>query len=224
MFAEVNGVNLFYEKTGTGRPLIMVHGNGEDHRIFKEAAEVLKRKYTCYLLDSRCHGQSSSTKELHYEDMAQDVIAFMEELNLYDVIFYGFSDGGIIGLLASSLSGRITTLITSGANVRPEGVKKGVTVFFKILYFFKKDKKIALMLNEPHISDDRLRMIKARTLVAAGSKDLILPEETKHIAETIPGAELNILDGESHGSYIIHKTKVAELIDEFASRMDTDLL
>ncbi|MBE5997678.1 MAG: alpha/beta hydrolase [Lachnospiraceae bacterium] len=217
MFAEVNGIKLFYEKLGSGRPLIMVHGNGEDHTIFKEAADILQEKYTCYLLDSRCHGQSSSSPELHYEDMAQDMIAFMEVLDLRDVIFYGFSDGGIIGLMAASHSDRITTLITSGANVKPEGVKKSLRILFRVMYFFKKDPKTALMMNEPHISDKELSSITARTLIIAGSKDLILPEETRHIAITIPGAKMKILHGENHGSYIIHKTKVAELIAEFAN-------
>ena len=39
MFIHVNGVRLFYEKQGTGEPLILLHGNEEDHRIFDEAIE-----------------------------------------------------------------------------------------------------------------------------------------------------------------------------------------
>ena len=74
MIAEVNGVKLFYEKSGEGRPLVMVHGNGEDHTIFDEAVRELKGEYTCYCLDSRCHGKSTDTAELHYRDMATDVI------------------------------------------------------------------------------------------------------------------------------------------------------
>ena len=42
MIAEVNGVKLFYEKSGEGRPLVMVHGNGEDHTIFDEAVRALR--------------------------------------------------------------------------------------------------------------------------------------------------------------------------------------
>ena len=72
------------------------------------------------------------------------------------------------------------------------------------------------MLNEPHISDELLKSIKAKTLVLAGSKDLVTEDETRHIAETVPRAELKILNGEGHGSYIVHKTKIAELIKEFA--------
>ena len=63
MFVKVNDVDLYYEKMGTGRPLIMVHGNSEDHTIFNEAAEVLKDRFTVYLPDSRNHGQSSVVKE-----------------------------------------------------------------------------------------------------------------------------------------------------------------
>ena len=123
MYIGVNGIQLYYEKTGHGRPLIMVHGNSEDHTIFKEAVEVLKEHFTCYTPDSRGHGQSSPCRELHYKDMAQDMIAFMTELDLQDVAFYGFSDGGIIGLLAAMECKRITNLVVSGANIT---TKEGV--------------------------------------------------------------------------------------------------
>ena len=216
MIAEVNGIELYYEKVGEGRPLVMVHGNGEDHSIFDEAAEVLKDSFCCYLLDSRCHGKSTKTKELHYEDMAADVIAFMDELGLEDAVFYGFSDGGIVGLMAAGKCSRISTLIVSGANISPQGVKPFMRAFIKFLYFFTKDTKLELMLKEPHISDEELSVIKARTLVLAGSKDLVTESETRHIAGCIPGARLEILEGEGHGSYIMHKTKIANLIREFA--------
>ncbi|MBR0416407.1 MAG: alpha/beta hydrolase [Firmicutes bacterium] len=217
MFIEVNGIELFYEKTGEGRPLVMVHGNGEDHSIFREASEVLGKDYSCYLVDSRNHGKSTKTKELRYEVMAEDMIAFMEALDLQDAVFYGFSDGGIIGLMAAAKCSRISTLIVSGANLTPDGVKPWLKAFIKFKYFFSKDPKLALMLNEPHIPDELLRSIKAQTLVLAGSRDLVTEEETRHIAETVPGAKLKILKGEGHGSYIVHKTKIAELIKEFVT-------
>ena len=56
MVIGVNGIQLYYTKTGQGRPLIMVHGNGEDHTIFDEAVGVLKEHFTCYCIDSRGHG------------------------------------------------------------------------------------------------------------------------------------------------------------------------
>ena len=216
MYVTVNGIDIYYEKTGEGRPLLMVHGNGEDHTIFDKAVQLLKEKYTCYLVDSRCHGKSGSSEELHYQDMADDMIKLMEQLDLNDVIFYGFSDGGIIGLLAAADCPRITTLITSGANLTPEGVKGSLKLLIRVLNRLKKDPKLSLMLNEPHISDELLGRIRAKTLVLAGSRDLVLEKETRHIAAAIPGAVLHILDGEGHGSYIVHKEKVARLIVDFA--------
>ena len=217
MIVHVNGVDLYYEKTGTGRPLVMVHGNGEDHTIFLEAVNVLKDRFTCYCVDSRGHGYSSKVSELHYDDMAGDMIGFLEKLDLRDAVFYGFSDGGIIGLLAAARCSRITTLIVSGANLTPDGVKGSLKLLVRVLYAFKKDPKLVLMLNEPHISDELLRSIKARTLVLAGSRDLVTEAETRQIAAGIPGAELRILPGEGHGSYIVHKETIGRIIRDFAA-------
>ena len=214
MLIGVNGVQLFYTKTGHGRPLIMVHGNGEDHTIFDEAIEVLKDHFTCYAIDSRGHGQSPPCRELHYKDMAQDMIAFMTELDLNDVAFYGFSDGGIVALLAAMDCSRITNLIVSGANISPKGTKLWFRLYVEGMSLFKKDPMIDLMKNEPNISREELGRIKVKTLVIAGSKDLIRESETRTIAESIPGARLRILAGESHGSYIVHSTKIADLLKE----------
>ena len=107
MLMHVNGINLFYEVSGSGRPLIMVHGNGEDHTIFKEAVDILNDHFRVYAIDSRDHGQSSKVSDLHYSDMADDILVFMNDLNLTDVTFYGFSDGGILGLLLAQKIGYI---------------------------------------------------------------------------------------------------------------------
>lgn len=212
MMIQVNGVFLNYEVTGSGRPLILLHGNGEDHKIFNKGIEQLKSRFTCYAVDSRDHGESSSVPELHYQDMADDMIAFMEELDLNDVLFYGFSDGGIVGLLAAMKTDRITTLVTSGANVTPDGVKPLLKTVIKVLNRFSVDSKMQLMLNEPHITEDDLRQIKAKTLVLAGEKDLVTDQETKFIAANIPGAKLRFLKGEGHGSYIVNSTKFVKYL------------
>ena len=216
MIAKINGIDLYYEKSGEGRPLVMVHGNGEDHTIFDEAVRELRSEYCCYCVDSRCHGRSSDTAELHYRDMAADMIAFLEALDLRDVIFYGFSDGGIIGLMSAARSERITTLIVSGANTSPKAVKWWLRPLIAAGKLVTKDKKLKLMLDEPDIDDAELGGIRASTLVLAGSRDLIPEKETRHIAAAVPGAELQILKGEDHGSYIVHSTKIAGLIRGFA--------
>ena len=215
MIAKVNGIELWYRKTGSGRPLVMVHGNGEDHTIFEEAAGVLDGQFACYLPDSRGHGKSTQAEELHYADMAEDIVCLLETLDLRDAVFYGYSDGGIVGLLAAARTTRITTLIVSGANLTPRGLKAGLRLRMQLENLVKRDPKITLMLREPQIGAEDLKKIAARTLVLAGSRDLIPERETRRIAAGIPGAELMILMGEDHGSYIVHQKKIGRIIRRF---------
>ncbi len=214
MFQHVNGIELYYEVKGNGRPLLMVHGNGEDHTIFDEASEILKDRFTVYLIDSRDHGQSTKVSDLHYSDMADDLLVFLNDLDLKDVTFYGFSDGGILGLLLAQKTDRISRLIVSGANMTPNGVKGWLKTVIKIMYFFNKDGKLRMMLREPNITAEELSSIKVPTTVIAGEKDLVIRKETEAIAAAIPGSKLRIIKGEGHGSYIVHKTAVADLILE----------
>ncbi len=214
MFQHVNGIDLFYEVKGSGKPLLMVHGNGEDHTIFNEAAEILSRHYKVYLVDSRDHGQSTKVKELHYTDMADDLLVFINDLDLRDVTYYGFSDGGILGLMLAQKTDRLSRLIVSGANMTPDGVKSGLKLLIKVMYFFKRDSKLSMMLSEPNITSEELSSINIPTTVIAGEKDLVVKSETEKIAASIPGSKLRIISGEGHGSYIIHNTRIADIILE----------
>lgn len=214
----VNNINLFYTCQGTGDPLIMLHGNGEDHTIFDEAIEVLSKHFTVYAIDTRSHGQSDRVEELHYHDMAEDVKCFIEELGLEKPILYGFSDGGIIGLLlAIRYPDLLSRVIGSGVNVNPDGLVKGWHTIFKIIYFFNRSYMFKLMLTEPDIKEAELREITTPVYLTGGSKDMIRQDHMKWITDRIPGAKLTILDGEKHGSYIIHSQRIAELILEICA-------
>lgn len=216
MNITVNNVNLYYEVAGSGAPLVMVHGNGETHAIFDKALPLLAEHFTCYLLDSRGHGQSQPVTEYHYADMAEDVFQFIQALHLEHVTYYGFSDGGIIGLLLAAKHPRLLDkMVISGANTRPDAVVKRIVRLFKVINFLHKNPLFELMLTEPHITKEQLQAIETPTLVLAGSKDLVLEEDTRFIAESIPHATLRILPGESHTSYIVHKEKIAELILDY---------
>lgn len=221
MTIDVNGVTLFYEVMGQGKPLLLVHGNGEDHTIFQEAAEILKNHFTCYLVDSRSHGQSTRVPRLSYRDMARDYMEFLQALELKEVTFFGFSDGGIIGLQLAAACDLLDTLIVSGANTRPDAVSRKLQFLMKVMYFFRRDDKLRLMLEEPDITAEELGRIRAKTFVLAGEKDLILPEDTRFIAESIPGAVMRILPGETHGSHIVHSTKIAHIIRALTGESNT---
>lgn len=218
MTIDVNGVTLYYEVMGQGSPLILVHGNGEDHTIFREAAEKLSKHYTCYLVDSRGHGQSSRVKSLHYRDMAEDYMQMIRALELKDVTFFGFSDGGILGLLIGAASNLADTILVSGANLYPKGLLPKVLISIRLMYLLRRKELLRLMMQEPDITPEELAGIRAKVFVLAGEKDLIRPEHTALIAESIPNAVIRILPGETHGSHIVHSTKIADLILELTAQ------
>lgn len=115
---------IYYEKCGSGKPLILLHGNKEDHTIFNKLINALMDRFTIYALDSRGHGKSGITDEFHYSDMADDVLNLIDELKLDKPCFYGFSDGGIIGLLCCiKRPDAFEKMIISGANITTKGLK-----------------------------------------------------------------------------------------------------
>ena len=213
MYLTVNGVRLYYEKTGAGRPLVMAHCNSMDHKIFRRAAQVLSGQFTVYCPDSRDHGKSEKVKTLHYEDMAEDMAQFIGALELEKPVFYGFSDGGIIGLLlAAAYPDLLSALIVSGASLRPDSTKDLPMRFFRLWSHVDRSDKMQIMMREPDITDELLRSIRVPTFVTAGERDVIRPSHTRHIAETVPGAALKIFPKTGHTGYIVNSTKIADYI------------
>lgn len=212
---------LFYEVTGQGQPLLLIHGNGEDHSIFDKAVAVLKDHFRVYALDSRGHGQSFPVDVYHYQDMAEDVHQFITGLSLEKPILCGFSDGGILGLLlASQYPDLLGGVIACGVNTRPEGIKPFWRMLFRLMYRFNRSPLFQLMLTEPDISPDQLARITCPVLITGGSRDMISPKHLEEVTRQIPGAKLHILPGEGHGSYIIGSVKIAQIVLDFAGKRE----
>ena len=210
-----NGIKLHYEVYGEGNPFILLHGNGEDISIFKTLIESLKKDYQVYAIDSRSHGLSD-TAPVHYDLMAEDIKSFIEELGLIKPIIYGFSDGGIVGLtLASKYPQLVGTLISSGANVFPKGIKWFIRYFFIIENFFKPSPLLELMIKEPNLTAEELNKITCPTLILTGSRDMIPIKHSEYIAKCVPNATLKILKKETHGSYVINSEKLYPIIKSY---------
>jgi pimeloyl-ACP methyl ester carboxylesterase len=210
---QLKDVTLFYEKLGSGNPLILLHGNGEDHRTFAHAMEALSRMFTVYAVDSRNHGQSTMTDQFHYSTMASDIEDMIEQLGLNQVTIAGFSDGGIIGLLiAVKKPIWLKKLIVMGANLYPKGVKPNVNYLTEIDYQKTKNPYLKMMLEEPMITNQMLHEIHVPVVVAAGSNDVIMKGHTKKIAHHIKQSTLIILEGETHESYVVRGHHLIDLI------------
>ena len=216
---QVNGVTLHYAVAGEGRPVLLIHGNGEDHHLFDvEIDQLVAAGYRVYAPDSRGHGANEPLEEYHYADMAEDMYQFIQALGLEKPALYGFSDGGIIGLmLAIKYPDCLGVLAVSGANLSPEGMLPSFLEEYTAINERVPTPLFTLMLTEPHIDPESLRGIRIPVLVTAGENDLVLREETDRIAEMIPGARKVILEGHDHGSYIANSDVMGRLLIDFLS-------
>ena len=124
--ADVNGVRLHYSVTGNGRPVVLVHGNGEDHHLFDvEIRQLSEAGYRVYAPDSRGHGLNAPMHEYHYADMAEDIFQFIRVLGLEKPFYYGHSDGGIIGLLLELRHpDPLITLMLTEPHIDPESLRQ----------------------------------------------------------------------------------------------------
>ena len=215
MKINVNGINIYYDVYGEGQPLILLHGNNESHNIFDKLITNLSQKFKIYAIDSKCHGQSDNPLDITYDLMAQYIIEFINILGITKPILYGFSDGGIVGLLIAIKEPDILSkLIISGANINPSGIIKWVIILSKLIYFVTRNKLIRLTINEPNILPEELQKIQIPTYVLTGEKDLIKLEHTKFIAVNIPKSVLKILPKENHSSYIVHSSKLVNIFKD----------
>ena len=189
---------------GSGEPLILLHGNGEDHTIFDNVAKHFAKKYRVIAIDTRGHGKSPLGDEpFSLYQFAEDLNEFMNEQKIEKANILGFSDGGNIALIfASEYPEKVIKLIANGANTKPSGIKPLVhlaMLFRYMLYYVaaafsgKFELKKALyyiMLHEPHITKEELEQITAPTLVLVGTEDLIRESESKYIKKSIPNSEI----------------------------------
>lgn len=216
MQIKVNNVNIYYEVYGKGKPIILLHGNSETHKIFTKLIKDLKSKYQIYALDSRCHGQSDNSQKISYDLMSNDVIEFIKKLNIEKTILYGFSDGGIIGLLVAIKEPKILSkLIISGANLNPKGLKKYFLTLTKLGFFFTRNKKFKMILKEPNIKIEELQKISIPTVILVGEKDIVKKEHTKLINQSIKNSTLEIISKENHGSYIVNSHKLTKILQKY---------
>ena len=202
-------IDHYFIEKGNGEPMILLHGNGENCGYFRGQIGEFSKLYHVYAIDTRGHGKTPrGDKTFTIRQFADDLLVFMDEHQIEKTHLLGFSDGGNIAMIfAIRYPERVNRLILNGANLNPKGVKRFTQLPIEIGYKLAKKfagksdsarlnaEMLGLMVNDPNVELEELSRIKAKTLVIAGTKDMIKEEHTRLIASNIPDADLVLLDG-----------------------------
>ena len=202
-------IKHYFTEKGKGEPLILLHGNGEKSEYFRGQIDVFSKQYHVYAVDTRGHGKTPrGEKPFTIRQFADDLLCFMDKQQIERAHLLGFSDGGNIAMVfAIHYPDRVHRLILNGANLSPNGVRRSIQIPIEIGYKFAKRfaeksdsarlnaEMLGLMVNDPNVEPEKLAGIKAKTLVIAGTKDMIKEEHTRLIASSIPNSKLVFLRG-----------------------------
>ncbi|KAA2238840.1 alpha/beta hydrolase [Chitinophaga agrisoli] len=179
-YVPVNGIQMYCEVYGAGRPLVLMHGNGGSIRTQKNRIIFFQQYFKVIAIDSRSQGKSldPAGKSLTYEQMANDIKVLLDSLQVDSAYVWGQSDGGILGLiLASEYPVKVAKLATFGANIFPgkkavyPEIVNMIKDTLKTTTDFQTRKLNELMDRQPHITTAALRRIAAPTLIMAGNRD-----------------------------------------------------
>jgi len=123
-YAQVNGLNLYYETHGTGRPLILLHGGLGSGEMFGPIISTLADHHQVIIPDLQGHGRTADIdRPLDVRLMADDIAALIDHLGLDrpDVVGYSLG-GGVAMLTAIKYPGKVGRLVSASANIRRSAI------------------------------------------------------------------------------------------------------
>src|ERR1700758_2400333 len=98
-YAEVNGINLYYETHGAGRPLVLLHGGLGSGEMFGPMLAALSERHQVIAPDLQGHGRTADIdRPLDVRLMADDIAALIDHLGLDATDVVGYSLGGKVAL------------------------------------------------------------------------------------------------------------------------------
>jgi pimeloyl-ACP methyl ester carboxylesterase len=123
-YAEVNGLTMYYETYGSGRPLILLHGGLGSGEMFGPVIPALARGHQVIAPDLQGHGRTADIdRPIDLELMGGDIVALIDHLGLEKPDVVGYSLGGGVALhTALAAPERIGRLVVASIYLRPDAV------------------------------------------------------------------------------------------------------
>jgi pimeloyl-ACP methyl ester carboxylesterase len=216
---QLGEVKTWYDEHGSGPPLVLMHGGLVDARFFEPNLPALAEKFHVYTPERRGHGHTPDVEgPITYQLMADDTIAFLEDVVGRPADLVGHSDGAFIAMLVAmqrpELVNRLA-MISGGYNKSGEAVPDAefdidqMTQFLGPAYgevspdgeahFAVVVAKIAEMATtEPNLDVSELAKVRHRSRVMFSDDDLMTLSHAVDMYHALPKGELAIVPGTSH--------------------------
>lgn len=242
-YVHFKDLEMFYEKMGVGENVIFLH-SGYSRAILAFASQMLdfQKKYTCFFPDFRGHGRTRcESLEWSTPLIADDIVEFMDQMDIPTAHLIGYSLGANIGLyVAVNNPDRVATLTTIGTSgfCDPTGVEE-----FEPEWLVEKGKQVTInqMIERhmeahkgnwqehmkqaakdwrlyPQLTMEQLSSIKCRALFITGEHDQFVGEErVKQLGSLVKGSKYLVVPNGSHRPHMLREnpTLVNDTIHQF---------
>jgi len=221
-FASVNGLQLYYETHGAGRPLVLLHGGLMTIDLnFGALLEPLAASRQVIAVELQGHGHTADTdRPMTIEALAGDVVALLDHLGIADADLFGFSLGGLVAYaVALAAPDRVGRLVVASADAhRPPGResvpldddRRPTAADFQAMrdaydavapdpgHFEEIAGKASRMVHEFPGWTDELRTLHVPTLLLFGDRDFSPLADVVELFALLPDAQLAVLPGTTH--------------------------
>lgn len=248
-YVDAAGLRTYYEDTGSGPPLVLLHGGLSTAESWAGQVPALAERHRVLVPERRGHGRTSDVDgPFTYAAMGEDTAAFLETVLDGPAHLVGWSDGAVVAaLVAMERPDLVERLVLIGQYYDPSGRVPGademlagsrdyLEQMIRPVYDAVSpdgpehlpvvlDKVLALWAVEPDIPLADLATIAAPTLVMQGDDDLVTVEHSAALVRALPAAQLAVVPGTSHALPMEKPDLVNRLILDFvAGRAATKLV
>lgn len=235
-----NGIKIYYEIKGEGRPVVLLHGGTATCELsFSKQIDLLARGHRVIMIEQMGHGHTPDIagRPFSYEEMTEDTAAVLKSIGVSDADVIGWSDGGQIALrLAAFHPDLVRRVVASGVgfgsspasreSVESMSDARWPRDFHDAYASTSPDgaahwpivwRKACKMWAGPTwgFTEADLHRIKARALIIAGEHDIVSADTTRRVARAIPGGSARILPGADHFTFQKRADLMNPLLLEF---------
>jgi pimeloyl-ACP methyl ester carboxylesterase len=208
-YVNVNGMKMYYEVSGKGNPIVVLHGAHMDIMSMGKIIPMLAESHQVYAIEFQGHGHTEDIdRAITYQNLADDVADFMDAAGLEKANVFGYSMGGQVGLqLAISYPQKVNKLIAASIAYDLEGWQPGYSefipqmtpeMFLSMPFFAEKHKKSA---------DPEAYVAFLKKMIALESESMALEEDVKKMKTPVL-----IIAGDSDVATLEHIVSMFKLL------------